>query len=174
MPLWKQLILGQKMCLHIEVGRNVCWKKSNTMLVGQTQYTAGQSGKKRRHCTTLITQVCLSSTVIQMQGNHLTRKVEQTQKCNKIHFCICPQVHWGYYQTLIWSQLAIGLLGDNVLMYQYSMYIFNIWNYGLLGFINVTERNHRMTLNTAFIHINTSKTAYITSQHKVDNQFISS
>ena len=37
---------------------------------------AGQSGKKRRHCTTLITQVCLSSTVIQMQGNHLTREAE--------------------------------------------------------------------------------------------------
>ena len=71
--LWKQLILGQKICLHIEVGRNVCWKKSNTMLVSQTQYPAGQPGKKRRHCTTLITQVCLSSTVIQMQGNHLTR-----------------------------------------------------------------------------------------------------
>ena len=31
--LQKQLILGQIICLHIEVGRNVCWKKSNTMLV---------------------------------------------------------------------------------------------------------------------------------------------
>ena len=64
----------QKICLHIEVGRNVCWKKGNTMFVGQTQYAAGQPGKKRRHCTTLITQVSLSSTVIQMQGNHLTRE----------------------------------------------------------------------------------------------------
>ena len=62
--------------LHIEVGRNVCWKKSNTMLIGQSQYLAGQSGKKRRHCTTLITQVCFSSTVIQMQGNNLTREAE--------------------------------------------------------------------------------------------------
>ena len=61
---------------RIEVGRNVCWKKSNTMLVSQTQYPAGQSGKKRRHCTTLITQVCFSSTVIQMQGNNLTREAE--------------------------------------------------------------------------------------------------
>ena len=33
----------------------------------------------------------------------------------------------GMYQTLIWSQLAIGLLGDIVLMYQYSIYVFNIW-----------------------------------------------
>ena len=74
--LWKQQIPGQKICLHIEVGRNVCWKKSNTMLVGQTQYLAGQPGKKRRHCTTVITQVCLGSTVIQMQGNHLTREAE--------------------------------------------------------------------------------------------------
>ena len=76
MPLQKQLILGQIICLHIEVGRNVCWNKSNTMLVSQTQYLAGQPAKKRRHCTTLITQVCLSSTVIQMQGNHLTREAE--------------------------------------------------------------------------------------------------
>ena len=75
-PLQKHPILGQKICLHIEVGRNVCWKKSNTMLVSQTQYPGGQSGKKRRHCTTLITQVCLSSTVIQMQGNNLTREAE--------------------------------------------------------------------------------------------------
>ena len=26
------------------------------------------------------------------------------------------------------------------------------WDYGLLGVLNVTERNHWMTLNTAFIH----------------------
>ena len=58
-----------EICLHIEVGRNVCWKKSNksnTILVSQPQYSAGQSGKQRRHCTTLITQVCLSHTVTQM------------------------------------------------------------------------------------------------------------
>ena len=75
-PLQKHLIPGQKICLHIEVGRNVCWKKSNAMLVSQTQYPAGQSGKKRRHCTTLITQICFSSTVIQMQGNNLTGEAE--------------------------------------------------------------------------------------------------
>ena len=34
-----------------KVGRTVCWNKSNTMYVGQTQYPAGQPGKKRRHCT---------------------------------------------------------------------------------------------------------------------------
>ena len=66
MPLQKHPIPGQKICLHIEVGRNVCWKKSNTVLVSQTQYLAGQSGRKRRHCTPLITQVHLSSTVIQI------------------------------------------------------------------------------------------------------------
>ena len=70
--LWKQLIPGQIICLHIEMGRNVCWNKSNTMFVSQTQYLTGQPGKKRRHCTTLISQVGLSNTVIQMQGNHLT------------------------------------------------------------------------------------------------------
>ena len=75
-PLWKQLIPGQIICLHIEVGTNVCWNKSNTMLVSQTQYPAGQPGKKRGHFTTLITQVSLSSAVIQMQGNHLTKEVE--------------------------------------------------------------------------------------------------
>ena len=75
-PLQKQLILEQIIWLHIEVGRNVCWNKSNTMLVGQTECLAGQLGEKRRHCTTLITQVSLSSAVIQMQGNHLTREAE--------------------------------------------------------------------------------------------------
>ena len=67
MPLWKQLISGQIICLHIEVGRNICWNASNTMFVGQTQYLAGQPGKKRRHCTTLITQVSLSSAIVQME-----------------------------------------------------------------------------------------------------------
>ena len=47
------------------------------------------------------------------------------------------------------------------------------YNMGLWGFINVTERNHWMTLNTAFIHTKTSITAYITSQCMADNQFIS-
>ena len=75
-PLQKQLIPWQIINLHIEVGRNVSWKKSNTVLVGQTQYLAVQPGKKRRHCTTLITKVSLSHTVIQMQGNHLTREVK--------------------------------------------------------------------------------------------------
>ena len=46
------------------------------MLVSQTQYLAGQPGKKRRHCTTLITHISLGSAVIQMQGNHLTRQAE--------------------------------------------------------------------------------------------------
>ena len=73
MPPWKHVILGQIISLHIEVGRNVCWNESNTMLVSQTQYLAGLPGKKRRHCTTLITQISLSSSVIQMQGNYLTR-----------------------------------------------------------------------------------------------------
>ena len=73
MPLQKHLIPGQIIGLHIQVGRNVCWNKSNTVLVGQTQYLAGQSGKKRRCCKTLITQISLSSAVIQMQVNHLTR-----------------------------------------------------------------------------------------------------
>ena len=68
MPLWKHLTPGQIIGLHIEVGRNVCWNKSNIMLVSQTQYQAGQPGKKKRHCTTLITQITLSSAVIQMQG----------------------------------------------------------------------------------------------------------
>ena len=71
--LWKHLILGQIIGLHIELGRNVCWNKSNTMPVSQTLYLEGQAGKKRRHCTTLITQISLSSAVIQMQGNPLTR-----------------------------------------------------------------------------------------------------
>ena len=47
------------------------------------------------------------------------------------------------------------------------------YNMGLWGFINVTERNHWMTLNTAFIHTKTSITVYITSQHMADNQFFS-
>ena len=47
--------------------------KSNTMLVSQTQYPAGQPGKKRRYCITLITQISLSSAFIQMQGDNLTR-----------------------------------------------------------------------------------------------------
>ena len=29
---------------HIEIGRNVCWNKSNTMLVSQTQHLAGNTG----------------------------------------------------------------------------------------------------------------------------------
>ena len=77
-PFWNHLVPGQwqVIYLHIEVGRNVCWNKSNTMLVGQTQYLAGQPGKKQRHCTTLITQISLSIAVIQVQGNHLTREAE--------------------------------------------------------------------------------------------------
>ena len=49
---------------------------SNTMLVSQTQYLAGQPGKRRRHRTALITQISLSSAVIQMKGKHLTKQVE--------------------------------------------------------------------------------------------------
>ena len=49
MPLWKHLIPGKIISLHIEVGKNVCWNKSNALLVSQTQYLAGQPGKKRRH-----------------------------------------------------------------------------------------------------------------------------
>ena len=49
-------------------------------------------------------------------------------------------------------------LGDIISIYQYMdiKYHNNLQYMGLWGFINVTERNHRMTLNTAFIHINTS------------------
>ena len=46
MPLWMHLIPGQIIGLHIEVGRNVCCNKSNTMLVGQTQYEAGSLERK--------------------------------------------------------------------------------------------------------------------------------
>ena len=57
MPLWKHLILGQITSLHIEVGRNVCWNKNNTMLVSQIQYLSCRPAwKERRHSTNLITQ----------------------------------------------------------------------------------------------------------------------
>ena len=46
--------LWQIICFHIEAGRNVYQKKSNTVLVGQTQYLAGQSGKKRRNFTSWL------------------------------------------------------------------------------------------------------------------------
>ena len=39
---------------------------------------------------------------------------------------------------------------------------------GYWEFVNVTERNHWMTLNTAFIHTKHPLTSYSTSQHKVD------
>ena len=41
-----------------------------------------------------------------------------------------------------------------------------LWLMGYWGFINVTERNHWMTLNTAFIHINIS----INSIHHIPAQ----
>ena len=45
---------------------------------------------------------------------------------------------------------------------------------GLWGFINVTERTHWMTLNTAFIHINTSiNSIHHITVHMADNHFIS-
>ena len=59
---------------HIEVGRNVCQTKGNTIQVSQPQYSAGQSGKQRRHCTTLITQVCLSHTVTQCKATALPKR----------------------------------------------------------------------------------------------------
>ena len=73
MLLQKQPTLVQVIGLHIGIGKNVCWNMSNTVLVSQTQYPLVQPGKKRRHCTTLITQISFYSAVIQMQGNHLTR-----------------------------------------------------------------------------------------------------
>ena len=63
--------------LYTEMGRNACWNKSNTVLLGQTQYSAGWSGKKGRYCTTLIPQISFDSAVIQMQGNHLTRQLNE-------------------------------------------------------------------------------------------------
>ena len=33
--------LGQIICLHIGIGSNVCWNKSNTMLGSQTHYLVG-------------------------------------------------------------------------------------------------------------------------------------
>ena len=45
----KHLTLGLIIGLHIQMGRNVCWNKSKTVLVSQTQYLAGQPGKKRRY-----------------------------------------------------------------------------------------------------------------------------
>ena len=56
-PEGEDATLGQIIGLHIEMDGKVCWNKSNTMLVGQTQYLAGLPGKKGRHCTTLITQI---------------------------------------------------------------------------------------------------------------------
>ena len=76
MPLWKQLTLGQIISLHIEMGRNVHWKKSIAVLVSQTQYPVHQPGKNRRHCTSMITQISFCSAVIQMLDNHLTSQVE--------------------------------------------------------------------------------------------------
>ena len=38
---------------HIEKGGVVCWNKIKTVLVGQTQYPTGQSGKQKRYHTTL-------------------------------------------------------------------------------------------------------------------------
>ena len=45
MPLWKHHVLGQVIGHHIGMGRIICWNKSNTMLVVQTQYLAGHPGK---------------------------------------------------------------------------------------------------------------------------------
>ena len=73
MVLWKQPTPGQIISLLIEMGRNVHWNKSDTVLFGQTQYPSGQPGKKSRDFTTLIIQISFCSAVIQMQGNHLTR-----------------------------------------------------------------------------------------------------
>ena len=62
---------------------------------------------------------------------------------------------------------------QNNLQYMWFSNITINYNIGLWGFINVTERNHWMILNTAFIHIKTSITAYITSQYMVGQPFIS-
>ena len=58
------------------------------------------------------------------------------QKCNKYKSVMTKYIPvfapgtLGIYQTLIWSQLAIGLLGDIVLMDQYLMYGFMYLIYG--------------------------------------------
>ena len=81
-------------------------------------------------------------------------------------FLYLPQVHWGYNQTLIWSLLALGL--EMGISYATQIH---------MGFINETERNHWMTLNTAFIHITTSITATqhteSSSQYMVWQPFVS-
>ena len=75
------------------------------------------------------------------QQMHLTCKRKMKQSCmTLIQACKCNKYKnvtkyisvfapgtLGIYQTIIWSQLTIGLLGDIVLMYQYSIYVFNIW-----------------------------------------------
>ena len=51
---------------HMEMGRYVCSNKGNTLLVGQTQYEAGSSGKTKRYCIILITYKSFSNTIIHM------------------------------------------------------------------------------------------------------------
>ena len=50
---------------HIEMGRYVCCKQSNTLHVGPYSKCSRLSGKKRKYFTTLITQINFSSTIIQ-------------------------------------------------------------------------------------------------------------
>ena len=66
-----------------------------------------------------------------------------------------PQVHWGYYQTPIWSLLAMAM-GQEICI---SMPYEYMWA------LSMEQRGTtELTIYTAFIHIKTSLTAYITSQ----------
>ena len=76
--------------------------------------------------------------------------------CNKYISVFAPGT-LGILPDTYLVQVSHGL-GDIISIYQYMdiKYQNNLQYMGLWGFINVTERNHWMTLNTAFIHINTS------------------
>ena len=61
--------------------------KSYTILVSQIQYVAGQSRKKRRYSTTLITQISFSHTVIQIYANNLPAKQNAILCRNNAYTC---------------------------------------------------------------------------------------
>ena len=65
MPLGDQLSIQKIFSIHIEMGRNACWKNSNTMLVRQIQYAAGKSLERKSDTgPTLITSISFSSNII--------------------------------------------------------------------------------------------------------------
>ena len=72
MQLQKQLTPGQITSLHIDMGSNICWNKSNTVLVSQmliSSWPAWKENEKPYHLD--YTDKAFVSTIIQMQGNHL-------------------------------------------------------------------------------------------------------